>query len=553
MPAKQYTILIVDDEPDILDSLALSLEEDYNVLTATSGFDGLELLKEHEVALIISDQRMPKMTGVEFLAQAEEMSPNTVRMMLTGFADFDAIVDAINRGQVYRYISKPWEPANLAIDVRTAVDRYALQHSLDQRVRELQALCEIGATITSVLETEVVIQKVLDGVVGALGFDRAHLMIVDEASNRLVTGGSAGVDDEALAYLRELEYDLDRDDVGVVLTVNENRPILVEDVEHAPVQLDKKTIDRIGFRSFVTAPITAGGRRIGVLVADRIGAGERVTQHDLQLVSGFADQAAIAFENARLYEEALEKKRLEEEVGVAAQIQQRLLPQSLPEVEGFELAAISKPSRGVSGDYYDMVEMEDGRFWIAVGDVCGKGIPAALTMATLRTLFRSQIDRDRPLPDMMQRVSEGLFSATSPEVFATFCFGVLDPHAKTFTYVNAGHPFPVHSSVSTTVGVDGVGIPVGLDPLIWDKPYEEQKVTLADGDVLVIYSDGVPEAGAMRGDMFGEERLEKVIAEHREEGAGAVQEAVCEAVEEFMDGDPMDDDLTLVVIKVQGG
>ena len=552
MPAKQYTILIVDDERDILDSLALSLEMDYNVLTATSGPDGLELLKGHEVALIISDQRMPKMTGVEFLAQAEEMSPNTVRMMLTGFADFGAIVDAINKGQVYRYISKPWEPADLEIDVRTAVERFAMQHSLDRRMSELQALCEIGASITSVLDTETVIQKVLDGVVGALGFDRSHLMIVDEEANRLVSGGSAGVDGEVLSYLRELEYDLDREDVGVVLTVRENRPILVEDVDHTTIRLDNETLNRIGFRSFVTAPISAGGRRIGVLVADRIGAGERVTEHDQRLLMGFADQAAIAFENARLYEEALEKKRLEEEVGVAAEIQQRLLPQSLPEVEGFELAAISKPSRGVSGDYYDVVDMEDGRYWIAVGDVCGKGIPAALTMATLRTLFRAQIDRGRPLPEMMQRVSEGLFSATSPEVFATFCFGVLDPGAKTFTYVNAGHPFPIHSSVSSTAGIQGVGIPVGLDPLIWDKPYEEQKVTLAEGDVLVIFSDGVPEAGAMREDMFGEERLEKVIAEHREEGAMAVQNAVCDAVEVFMDGDPMDDDLTLVVIKAQG-
>ena len=118
--------------------------------------------------------------------------------------------------------------------------------------------------------------------------------------------------------------------------------------------------------------------------------------------------------------------------------------------------------------------------------------------------------------------------------------------------MNAGHPFPIHSSVSSTAGIQGVGIPVGLDPLIWDKPYEEQKVTLAEGDVLVIFSDGVPEAGAMREDMFGEERLEKVIAEHREEGAMAVQNAVCDAVEVFMDGDPMDDDLTLVVIKAQG-
>jgi len=289
MPSKRHTILIVDDEPDILDSLALSLELDYEVLTSTNGPEALVMLNENKVSLIISDQRMPKMTGVEFLAEAEVLSPSTVRMMLTGFADFDAIVGAINKGQVYRYISKPWEPKDLEIDVRTAIERFGMQDSLDRRMNELQALCEIGSAVTSVLDTNLVVRKILDGVVGALGFDRSHLMLVDEAANRLVSGGTAGVEGEALRFLQGLEYDLDRDDVGVVLTVKEDRPILVEDVDSAPVRLDTKTLDRIGFRSFVTAPITAAGRRIGVLVADRIGADDRVTLHDQQLLMGFAD------------------------------------------------------------------------------------------------------------------------------------------------------------------------------------------------------------------------------------------------------------------------
>lgn len=553
MAATRHTVLIVDDEQGILDSLSLSLEAEYDVLTATSGFDAIELLKRHEVALIISDQRMPKMTGVEFLEQAEQLSPNSVRMMLTGFADFDAIVGAINKGQVYRYISKPWEPDDLAIDVRTGVERYAMQHALNRRMTELQALCEIGAAVTAVLDSAQVIEKVLAGVVDALGFDRSYLMLVDETTNRLVSAGTAGVTGEARATLEELSYDLDREDVGVVLTVRENRPILVEDVDRAPVRLDTETLERVGFRSFVTAPITAADRRIGVLVADRVAAGERVTEHDQRLLMGFADQAAIALENARLYEEAIEKKRLEEEVGVAARIQQRLLPETLPDVKGFDLAAVSRPSRGVSGDYYDVVDAGDGRVWIAVGDVCGKGVPAALTMATLRTLFRAQIDRDQSLPEMMARISTGLFSATSPEVFATFCFGLLDPAARTFTYVNAGHPFPVHARADGVSGVDGVGVPIGLDPSIWSEPYEEQVVTFGDGDLLAIYSDGVAEAGALNDDMFGEERLEAVIEANRKATAEVVKDAVLSAVDVFVCGEALDDDLTLVVVKAGHG
>ncbi|MBT4139369.1 MAG: response regulator, partial [Candidatus Latescibacteria bacterium] len=249
------TVLIVDDEPDILDSLALSLEMDYEVLTATNGADGLDLLREHRVALIISDQRMPKMTGVEFLAQAQEVSPDSVRMMLTGFADFDAIIEAVNKGQIYRYISKPWEPADLEIDVRQAIERYEMQSSLTRRMNELQALCDIGATITSVLDSELVMLKILSGIVDTLGFDQAYLMTVDEDDQTLCSAGSYGVSGEALTFLSQLKYDLNRDDVGVVLTVKENRPILVEDVDNPQIQLDSDAIQTVGFRSFVAAPL----------------------------------------------------------------------------------------------------------------------------------------------------------------------------------------------------------------------------------------------------------------------------------------------------------
>jgi len=495
---------------------------------------------------------MPKMDGVEFLGRAQKISPATVRMMLTGFADFDAIINAINQGQIYRYITKPWEPTDLEIDVRQAIDRYAIQASLDQRMNELQALCDISAAITSTLNSEEVINKILDGVVHALGFDRAYLMRLDPANNVLKGAGSCGVEGEARDFLNQLTYDLDRSDVGVVLTLKENRPILVEDIENAPINLDNEALQRVGVRSFVTAPLQAGDHPIGVLVADRNSPGERVSEHDLRLLVGFANQAAIALENARLYEEALEKQRLEEEINVAANIQTRLLPETLPELDHYELAALSQPSRGIGGDYYDIIDMGDGRMWIALGDVCGKGIPAALTMATLRTLFRSQLDHAQPLADMMQHVSEGLFNATAPEVFATFFFGVLDLNTQTFTYVNAAHPFPVLARESgETIELKGAGIPAGLDPIMAIEPYAEHSITLTNGDVLVIYSDGVSEAGARTGDMFDEPRIHELTKAHRESGANAVQNAICTAVETFMNGQAMDDDLTLVALSVK--
>ena len=555
MLERRHTVLIVDDDPGILEALRLSLELDYEVLVAPGGAEGLELLARNEVALIIADQRMPGMMGVEFLERAREVSPNSVRMMLTGFADLDAIVGAINRGQVYRYISKPWEPKDLEIDVRQAVETYDMRVALDRRMRELKMLCEVGAAITSVLDLDQDIQMILEAVVNTLGFERSFLMLVDEGAGVLRSRACAGVSDEARAFFLQLEYGLDREDVAVVLTVRQNRSILVEDVDDAPVGVDREVVRRMGVRSFVTVPLVAGERKIGVLVADRSGAGERVVEHDRLLLMGFANQAAIALENARLYGEALEKQRLEQELAAAGRIQQLLLPQALPEVEGFDISGTSRPSRGVSGDYYDVVEDRSGRVWVALGDVSGKGMPAALTMATLRALFRSELEREQSLAEAMRRIGEGLWRCTAPEVFATFCFGVLDPGERAFTFVNAGHPYPFLVRADGTLSDTAKsGLPVGVDPtLAGVSPYLEQRVDMRSGDVFVIYSDGVTEAGAGDGEveMFGEERLEAVLLEHRTKDAAAVQEAICGAVSAFLGDAPPGDDLTLVVIKAK--
>ena len=550
LAGKRHTILIVDDDPGIRDSLQISLELDYDVLTAPGGAEALELLTRHEVALIITDQRMPEMTGVAFLEKAQQISPNSVRMMLTGFADFDAIVHAINQGQIYRYIAKPWEPRELEMDVRRAVESYELKVSLDRRMHELRTLCEIGATITSVLDVDEVIQTILNAVVETLGLDRSFLMLVKEGEGVLCSRACAGASPEVKAFFSGLEYRLDREDIAVVRTLREDCSILVEDVENPPVPVDRESIHRMELRSFVTAPLRAGDRRIGVLMADRIETDERVTDHDQRLLIGFANQAAIAIENARLYSEALEKKRLEEEVALAGRIQLHLLPQTIPQVDGFDLVGRSLPNRAVSGDYFDVLKDPSGKVWVALGDVSGKGVPAALTMATLRSLFRSELEREHSLSESMRRIGVGLWHCTAPEVFATFCFGVLDPLKRTFRFVNAGHPFPllVRANGESCVA-EGAGMPVGIDPaLAGENSYPEQQIKLDPGDVLVIYSDGITEAGSAGNEMFGDERLESVVSRHRSNGAGAVQAAVCDAVDEFLGNSPPDDDLTMVVI-----
>ena len=548
---RRHTILIVDDEPDILQSLELTLESDYDVLTANSGTEGLDLLEKNDVSLVISDQRMPKMMGVEFLERSQTISPNCIRMMLTGYADIEAIIQAINSGRIYRYITKPWEPRDLEMDVRRGIESFTLKTSLDHRMQELTALCEIGSVITSSLDLDQVMKRILDGIVDTLGFERSFLMLVDEDRQTLRHRGCSGVSEEVLPVVSQIEYRLDQEELAPVLTLLQNRSILVENVNTPPVGVDKVLMRRIGIQSFVTAPLCVGGKGIGVLMAERTSGGQRFGEHDRRLLSGFAAQAAIAVENARLYGEAVEKQRLEKEVAVAVRIQQHLLPETLPVVAGFDIAGTSRLSRGVGGDYYDVLEDHTGRLWIALGDVTGKGVPAALTMATLRTLFRVELEREQSLAEVLSRVGDGLGRCTPPEVFATFCCGILNPTDGGFTVVNAAHPCPVVVRADGSVTeLTGAGPPTGLDPfLAGTVTYEEQTTTLNSGDLFLLYSDGVSEALNDQNDLFGEKRLTELVAAHRDETAAGILESILHTVSAFQGSVPQSDDITLVVVK----
>lgn len=186
-----------------------------------------------------------------------------------------------------------------------------------------------------------------------------------------------------------------------------------------------------------------------------------------------------------------------------------------------------------------------------MGDVSGKGVPAALTMATLRALFLAELEREQSLADLMRRIGDGLEHSTPPEVFATFCCGVFDPSMRTLTLANAGHPCPLLVRADGTGSeVPGAGPPLGLDPLLVGDPvYQDQRVVFHPGDFLVFYSDGVTEAMNATDDLFGEDRLRAVAADHRSGSAATMLEGISRAVADFQGEAPQYDDVTLVVIK----
>jgi sigma-B regulation protein RsbU (phosphoserine phosphatase) len=240
------------------------------------------------------------------------------------------------------------------------------------------------------------------------------------------------------------------------------------------------------------------------------------------------------------------QERLERDVRIAQEVQARLFPQMLPRSANLELHGVCRPARGVAGDYYDFVDLGPGRVGIAVGDVAGKGISAALLMASLQGALRSRsaLFPDGPPAETSRFINAQLHARTDPRRFATFFWGVFDEERGSLAYVNAGHNPPMLLKRDGTIErLRAGGPPLGVFP---DAHYEQASTELAADDTLLIFSDGVTQAPDPRDEEFGEARLESVLRAAAELPAAAICDAVLSAVFEFQSGAPQEDDMTVV-------
>ncbi len=288
-------------------------------------------------------------------------------------------------------------------------------------------------------------------------------------------------------------------------------------------------------------------RIVGVIYVDRRSPTRFFTDQDLALFESFASHAAVAIDNASLYEEALEKRRLESEIEVAKVIQQSLLTHEFPELDWVEVYALNEPSRQVGGDYYDVLTPNPGEMTFAVGDISGKGIPAALLMSTLQSSFVAEASVQEDLAKVCVRVNEFLVKRTTPERYATFFVGRVTKEGK-LLFVNAGHNPPMILRNGEVHRLIGGGLPLGL---FAGRPYEVQEFAMQPGDLLLLFTDGVTEANNFEEEEFGEERLLQVIAEHPGEDVRSLCEAVFAAIARYSEGlHSYFDDVTLLLLRL---
>jgi serine phosphatase RsbU (regulator of sigma subunit) len=443
--------------------------------------------------------------------------------------------------------------------VRTEHELYQFQGQLDDQIRIYRHLYEVGKKLNATLDLGEVLQIATQFVLYQLNFERCVALLYDPEANTFYVEAHDGYYDEASrARVTDLRFSVDDPLLAPILADSE-RVICAEGCD----QDDLIALGQVlGMVEYVAFPLGGEPQQpIGLLIAGNTvnsAAYHPQIQADSEFVTGLANlvsQVATAIRmrreiqarEQRLKQEAHARERIEQELHVARRIQQASLPEAVPVPEGWEITPRYRPAREVGGDFFDFLELEDGRLGVVVGDATGKGVPAALMMSTTCGMLRAVARASDYSPgEVLERVNEALTARIPSNMFVTCFYGVLDPKSGSFTYANAGHDLPyVRHRGGDAEELRARGMPLGLMP---GMGYEEKEITLQAGEAALFYSDGLVEAHDPKGEMFGFPRLRTFVAEHGEEGS--LVDLLLEELHSFVEeGWEQEDDITLLTLE----
>lgn len=406
----------------------------------------------------------------------------------------------------------------------------------------LALISKVGITLLASATLNETLEQIVSLVFEAVPADRCLLMMRDEVGAEMRV---------AVARLRDRvgevgEIRVSRNVMDEVIM--RGKSVLTSDAQHDP-RFASGTVVLQGVRSVLAVPLGVADKVFGIIYADSPIAEGRFTEDHLKVLTTLASVAAIRVENARLVESRLQQERLERELQLASEIQQRFQPTAPPNVPGYELQGISFPCYEIGGDYYDFIKREDGRLVIALGDVSGKGTAAALLMSSLHAAVHAQAGSHDSLVETISAVNRYLADNIPPNRFVTLFYAELDPESGAVSFLNAGHnpPLIVHAAGTVEQLASG-GLPLGIKR---DAEYREGRTQLQGGDVLVIYSDGVTEAASPSGEEFGPTRLYEVVSRNVDASAAGIRDRIESALTKFSQGTQAADDITLVIVKRQ--
>jgi sigma-B regulation protein RsbU (phosphoserine phosphatase) len=412
---------------------------------------------------------------------------------------------------------------------------------LKRAVEELSILNEIGLAISSTLGVEKITELIVKKCTKHIRAEQGAIWLLSEGDKitplktfvRIMNSTFSGV-----------PYHFGMSLTGWMLKNQE--PLLINELtKDERFKGIEKESEKI--RSLLAVPLKLKNKMIGVLCLFNKKEGSDFTPDDQRLLSIIATQSAQTIENARLYEEELKLLALEEDLRIAREIQQSLLPKSDPAIEGMELTGLSLPAKQVGGDYYDFIQIDDNHLGLAIADVSGKGTPAALLMANLQACLRGQAVINRSVKDTVANANFMLSRFMDTGKFITLFYGILDIKDKTFTYTNAGHDFPIllHPGGDLRTLEKG-GLILGISDR---SAYEEEVVQLKRGDLLLLYTDGITEATNEKDEMYEKERLLHLLKNNLRLSVQNLSRKIVDSVIDFQGTYPQEDDITLVLLK----
>lgn len=400
---------------------------------------------------------------------------------------------------------------------------------LDSKVQEMNTLFEISREMNTTFDPDAILRIMSYALMGQLRVMRYLVYTSDGSRLKLSLSKMPdfSMDDELIQNLQE-QYE-------TILFSESRRP--ESDVEAALYASGILTV----------VPMLSQNQPRGVLcLGARVG-GEQFDGLELEYLHALANITISALENARLVKETIEKQRLEKELSVATAIQKGLLPMTIPEIEGYEIAAINESSQQVGGDYYDVLQLSDHEYLLAIGDVSGKGIPASLLMANVQAALRTIGPLRLDLREATERINALVHGNTGADKFITFFWGILDTDAHTFEYVNAGHnpPYFLHGDGSIELSEGGLILGIMGTP----PPYASQVLQLAEGDTVVTFTDGVNEAMSADMEEFSDERLKALVEECHSLSAHDTLQRIKDEVHAFTEGASQSDDITMLILR----
>lgn len=435
------------------------------------------------------------------------------------------------------------DPSNtISLTARRHPTTEMLESSMmKSRTDLLSLISKVGVALLSSSGLDDTLNQVAALVFEAVPAERVVIMLRDEKGTDMQI---------KVARVRGSEETLDEVRISrAIMTevIEKGNSVLTSDAQQDP-RFATQTVVLQGIRSVLAVPLSVDERHVfGIIYADSPTHQASFNPEHLDILTTLASVASIRVENATLLDERLQRERMERELELATEIQQRFQPSGPPTIEGYEFQGISFSCYEIGGDYYDFIPRHNGSMLVALGDVSGKGTSASLLMSSLHAAIHGQVAAKTPLVDLVTSVNVYLAENTPANRFITLFVTELDPTTGKLTYINAGHNPPLIGRADGSIElVESGGLPLGLMDF---AEYESGEAHLGHGDVLVVYSDGVSEANNLAEDEFGMDRLKDVVSANVGRSASGIRDKVESALSDFTGTAAPNDDITLVIVK----